>query len=212
MNLSDQARRFGALVMTDAGVLELLLAFAGEGQPAPLAKVALERFGSLAEALAADATALGDVGIDADSTTLFAVVREAASRLGARGVRERPVLTNWQQLIDYCHVAMARDQVEQFRVLYLDRKNCLLADEVQHGTVDHVPVYPREVVRRALTHNASALILLHNHPSGEPKPSRDDIEMTRQVKSAAETLGITLHDHVIIGRSGHASFRSLGLL
>jgi DNA repair protein RadC len=124
-----------------------------------------------------------------------------------------PVLTNWQQLIDYCHTALAHEKTEQFRILFLDRKNVLIADEVQQrGTIDHTPVYPREVVKRALALNAAALILVHNHPSGDPKPSRDDIDMTKEVAKAAGALGIAIHDHLVIGRKGHASFRSLGLL
>ncbi len=128
-------------------------------------------------------------------------------------VRRRPVLTNWQALIAYLQMAMACEQVEQFRILFLDTKNNLIADEVQQrGTVNHTPVYPREVIKRALILNASALIVVHNHPSGDPKPSRDDIEMTRELKAAAKSLEIELHDHVVIGHGTHASFRSLGLL
>ena len=140
-------------------------------------------------------------------------MREVGRRLAERKVKDMPVLTNWQQLIDYCHVALAHEKTEQFRILFLDRKNVLIADEVQQrGTIDHTPVYPREVVKRALALNAAALILVHNHPSGDPKPSRDDIEMTREIKAAAEALGIAIHDHLVIGRKGHASFRSLGLI
>ncbi len=128
-------------------------------------------------------------------------------------VRRRPVLTNWQALIAYLQTAMACEQVEQFRILFLDTKNNLIADEVQQrGTVNHTPVYPREVIKRALILNASALIVVHNHPSGDPKPSREDIEMTQELKAAAKSLEIELHDHVVIGHGTHASFRSLGLL
>ena len=126
---------------------------------------------------------------------------------------DRPVLGSWHALIDYCHTAMAHRQTEQFRVLYLDRKNVLIADEAQaQGTVDHVPVYPREVVKRALELNASALILVHNHPSGDPTPSRADISMTREIEQAAAALGIAIHDHIIIGRSTELSFRATGYL
>jgi len=125
----------------------------------------------------------------------------------------RPVLSSWASLLDYCHTAMAHRETEQFRVLYLDRKNVLIADEEQaRGTVDHVPVYPREVVKRALEVNASALILVHNHPSGDPTPSEQDIAMTAQIKDAAEVMGIVLHDHLIIGKSRELSFRSEGYL
>lgn len=128
-------------------------------------------------------------------------------------VRRRPVLTNWQALIAYLQMAMACEQVEQFRILFLDTKNNLIADEVQQrGTVNHTPVYPREAIKRALILNASALIVVHNHPSGDPKPSRDDIEMTRELKAAAKALEIELHDHVVIGHGTYASFRSLALL
>ena len=125
----------------------------------------------------------------------------------------RPVLSSWDALLDYCHTAMAHRETEQFRILFLDRKNVLIADEEQaRGTVDHVPVYPREVVKRALELNASALILVHNHPSGDPTPSEADIAMTAQIQDAAQVLGLTLHDHLIVGRSREVSFRSLGYL
>ncbi len=128
-------------------------------------------------------------------------------------VRGRPVLSNWQALIGYLQTAMAYEQVEQFRILFLDRKNNLIADEVQQrGTVNHTPVYPREVMKRALILNASALLVVHNHPSGDPKPSREDIQTTRELKAAASALEVELHDHVVIGHGTHASFRSLGLL
>jgi DNA repair protein RadC len=128
-------------------------------------------------------------------------------------VIKRPVLSSWTALLDYCTAAMARVTNEEFRVLFLDRKNVLIADEVQNrGTVDHTPVYPREIVKRALELSASSVILVHNHPSGDPTPSRADIAMTREVVTAAKTLGIAVHDHLVIGRSGHASFKSLGLL
>ena len=128
-------------------------------------------------------------------------------------VMDRPVLSSWQPLIDYCRAAMAYEATENFRILYLNRKNILIADEVpQKGTIDHTPVYPREVVSRALELGTSALIVVHNHPSGDAMPFQDDIEMTREVREAGEKLGITLHDHVIVARSGHNSFKSLGLL
>ena len=126
---------------------------------------------------------------------------------------QRPVISSWDAVLDYCHTTMAHRETEQCRVLYLDRKNILIADEEQaRGTVDHVPVYPREVVKRALELNASALILVHNHPSGDPTPSTADISMTEQIRSGAEALGLTLHDHLIIGKSAELSFRSAGYL
>ena len=142
---------------------------------------------------------------------LFRAVREAGRRLAARKVKDMPVLTNWQQLIDYCHAALAHEKTEQFRILFLDRKNVLIKHErQQRGTIDHTPVYPREVVKRALDLGASALILVHNHPSGDPTPSKADIAVTQDIKKAAAPLGVVLHDHIIIGRNGHISLRDLG--
>ena len=167
----------------------------------------------VSDVFAAEPAQLREFDIDQRTLVLFRALRETARRLAERKVKDMPVLTNWQQLIDYCHTALAHEKTEQFRILFLDRKNVLIADEVQQrGTIDHTPVYPREVVKRALAHNAAALILVHNHPSGDPKPSRDDIEMTKEIAKAAEALGIAIHDHLVIGRKGHASFRSLGLL
>ena len=141
------------------------------------------------------------------------IVEAAARRLARGQMLGRPALSSWSALLDYCMAAMARAPREEFRVLFLDRKNVLVADEVQtRGTVDHAPVYPREIVKRALEHGASAIILVHNHPSGDPTPSRADIEMTRDIAAAAKALHIAVHDHLVIGRGGHASFKSLGLL
>ncbi len=141
------------------------------------------------------------------------IVEAAAQRMMRARVINRPVLSSWDALLDYCHTAMAHRETEQFRILYLDRKNVLIADEEQaRGTVDHVPVYPREVVKRALELNASAIILVHNHPSGDPTPSEADVGMTAQVQDACRTLGIVVHDHLIIGKSRELSFRSQGYL
>ena len=141
------------------------------------------------------------------------LIEAAAIRLARGEVLGDNVISSWAALLDYCHAAMARQSTEQFRILFLDRKNRLIADEVQQrGTVDHTPVYPREVVKRALELGASALILVHNHPSGDPTPSQADIAMTREIQGAAEKLGIAIHDHVVIARGGHASFRSQGLI
>jgi DNA repair protein RadC len=145
--------------------------------------------------------------------TLLRLTRETACLLAKARVRGRLTLNNWQALLAYLQTSMAYEQIEQFRILFLDRKNNLIADEVQHhGTVNHTPVYPREVVKRALILNASALIVVHNHPSGDPRPSADDIAMTRQLKAAAEALGLELHDHLVIGHGKTASFRTLALL
>jgi DNA repair protein RadC len=141
------------------------------------------------------------------------LIEAAAQRLARARVINRPVLSGWQALIDYCQTALAHRETEEFRVLYLDRKNVLIADEAQaRGTVDHVPVYPREVVKRALETNASAIILVHNHPSGDPTPSGADIEMTLRIRDAAEVLGIVLHDHLIIGKSREVSLKAAGYL
>ena len=141
------------------------------------------------------------------------LIEAVAQRMARSRVMHQPVLSSWDALLDYCHTAMAHRETEQFRILFLDRKNVLIADEEQaRGTVDHVPVYPREVVKRALELNASALILVHNHPSGDPTPSEADIAMTAQIQEAAAVLGITLHDHLIVGRSREVSFRALRYL
>jgi DNA repair protein RadC len=200
--------------LPDYELLELLLFYAIDRiDTKPLAKRLLERFGTVGDVFAAEPAQLREFEIDQRTLVMFRAVREAGRRLAERKVKDMPVLTNWQQLLDYCHAALAHEKTEQFRILFLDRKNVLIADETQQrGTIDHTPVYPREVVKRALEHGAAALILVHNHPSGDPKPSRDDIEMTNEIRRAAEALGIAIHDHLVIGRKGHASFRSLGLL
>jgi DNA repair protein RadC len=210
----ERVLRAGIESLDDYELLELLLFYClPRIDTKPLAKAMVERFGTLGDVFAADPEQLREFAIDQRTLVLFRTVRESGRRLAERKVKNMPVLTNWQQLIDYCHTALAHEKTEQFRILFLDRKNVLIGDEVQQrGTIDHTPVYPREVVKRALALNAAALILVHNHPSGDPKPSRDDIEMTREIKAAAEALGIAIHDHLVIGRKGHASFRSLGLL
>lgn len=210
----ERVMKSGVEALADYELLELLLFYAIERiDTKPLAKRLLERFGTLGDVFAAEPAQLREFEIDQKTLILFRTARESGRRLAERKVKDMPVLTNWQQLIDYCHAALAHEKTEQFRILFLDRKNVLIADEVQQrGTIDHTPVYPREVVKRALALNAAALILVHNHPSGDPKPSRDDIEMTREIKTAAGALGISIHDHLVIGRKGHASFRSLGLL
>ena len=210
----ERVMKAGVEPLADYELLELLLFYSIERiDTKPMAKALLERFGTLGDVFAAEPAQLREFEIDQRTLVHFKAMREVGRRLAERKVKDMPVLTNWQQLIDYCHAALAHEKTEQFRVLFLDRKNVLIADEVQQrGTIDHTPVYPREVVKRALALNAAALILVHNHPSGDPKPSRDDIEMTREIKTASEALGITIHDHLVIGRKGHASFRSLGLL
>ena len=212
--LRERALRCGVEQLADDELLELLLFHAVERlDTRTLATSLLDRFGTLGDVFAAEPGQLDAFEIDRAALVLFRAIREAGRRLAERKVKDMPVMTNWKQLLDYCHTALAHERIEQFRVLFLDRKNVLIADELQQrGTIDHAPVYPREVVKRALALDAAALILVHNHPSGDPKPSREDIEMTRLVKAAAGALGIAIHDHLVIGRKGHASFRSLGLL
>lgn len=211
-------RRFiaaGAEALADYELLELLLFLAKpRGDVKPLAKRLIARFGSFAAAVAAPADALARVdGMGEASVAALKTAQAAAVRLLAEKLRDRPLLSSWSQLLDYCRVAMAALAVEEVRVLYLDRKNRLVADERQgRGTVDHTPLYPREVMKRALELGASALIVVHNHPSGDPTPSQADIAMTRQLAEAATALGLVLHDHLIVARGGHTSFRSAGLL
>jgi len=205
----------GAGALHDYELLELLLGHARpRGDLKPVAKALLRRFGSFAGVLAASPRELAEVkDVGEASIVALKTVQAAALLMARQELIDRPVIGSWKKLLDYCHAAMAHEKVEQFRLLFLDGKNALIADELQQrGTVNHTPVYPREVVKRALELGASAIIMLHNHPSGDPTPSQDDIAMTREVAAAADKLGIALHDHVIIGRKGHASLRGLGLL
>ena len=205
----------GAEALQDYELLEcLLFRVLPRGDTKPLAKALMARFGSLAGVLAARPERLKEVdGVGEAVAEEFALLHAASVRMMKRGLEKRPMLQSWSQLIDYCRTSMAFSETELFRVLFLDKKNALIADEVQQeGTVDHAPVYPREVVKRALELAASAIILVHNHPSGDPQPSRADIDMTRLIIEAAEKLGIVVHDHVIVGRQGHASLRTLKLI
>jgi DNA repair protein RadC len=201
--------------LADYEMLELLLFHSiPRRDTKPIAKQLIETFGSYAGVLRAEAKALETVpGVSANTATMLKAVGEAAVRLAQAEVIDRPVLANWDRLIAYLRAAMTHHDTERFRILFLDVKNRLIADEEQQrGTVNHTPVYPREVVKRALDLQASAIIMVHNHPSGSPEPSRADIEMTREVRDAAARLGIVLHDHVIVAKGGHASFKNLGLL
>ncbi|MEZ5886181.1 MAG: DNA repair protein RadC [Paracoccaceae bacterium] len=205
----------GAAAMPDYELMELVLFRAIPQQDVkPLARRLLDMFGTFEGVLSAPPARLEEVaGVGAAVIQELKIVEAAAHRLARARVMNRPVLSSWEALLDYCRAAMGHRQTEQFRILYLDRKNILIADEEQaKGTVDHVPVYPREVVKRALELNASALILVHNHPSGDPNPSEADILVTNQVRDAAEVLGLVVHDHLIIGRSNVLSFRSEGYL
>ena len=201
--------------VADHELLEMVLFLAlPRRDTKPIARALLTRFGSFANAVTAplpDLRAiegLGDAGAAALKT-----IQAAALRLMRSEVMDRPVLNNWKTLMAYLTAVLSRERVEQFRILFLDNRNCLLADEAQsRGTVNHTPVYPREVVKRALELNATALILVHNHPSGDPSPSRDDIEMTRLISAAATALSVTVHDHLIVGNGQWYSFRQEGML
>jgi DNA repair protein RadC len=215
MRLRARFLKGGADAMPDYELLELtLFATLPRRDTKPLAKALLARFGSFAEVIAAPRARLLEVkGVGESVANHLKIVEAAAHRLAKTKVMGRPALSSWSALLDYCTAAMARSQTEEFRVLFLDRKNNLIADEVQNrGTIDHTPVYPREIIKRALELGASSIILVHNHPSGDPTPSKADIMMTREIVSAAKALAITVHDHLVIGRGGHASFKSLGLL
>ena len=201
--------------LADYELLELVLAQAiPRVDTKPVAKRLIKRFGDFAAVINAEARALGEVdGVGEAAATALKIICAAALRHARHEIMDRPVLASWDRLVDYCMAAMSHATIEEFRLLFLDRRNVLIADEVQqHGTVDHTPLYPREVVKRALELGASAIIMVHNHPSGDPTPSDPDIAMTLEVSEAAEKLGIALYDHLVIGKGSHASFRSLGLL
>jgi DNA repair protein RadC len=205
----------GTSALPDYELLEFLLyAARPRGDTKPLAKALIARFGSLAAVLGAERDALiGVDGMGEASAAALLAVREAGVRLLRAEVLRRHVISSWQQLLDYLTASMSHAATEEFHLLFLDRKNALIADErQQRGTVDHVPVYPREVVKRALELGASAVIMVHNHPSGDTTPSKGDIEMTKAVAKALAAVDLIIHDHVIIGRGRHASFKSLGLL
>ena len=204
----------GAENLPDYELLEIILFVSNpRGDVKPLAKEVLERFGGFAAAMSASPDALFEAGLGLAGIAAIKSVREAALRLMRAELHERPVVNSWDKLIDYCSAHVAHGQIEEFHVLFLDRKNVLIKHERQQkGTVDHTPVYPREVVKRALELGASALILVHNHPSGDPTPSKADIAVTQDIKKAAAPLGVAVHDHVIIGRNRHTSLRDLGLI
>src|SRR6266853_3993887 len=204
----------GAESLPDYELLEMLLFAANpQGDVKPTAKSLLAHFGGFGEVMSADPDALSEAGLGLAGIAAVKSVREAALRLMRLELQERPVLGSWDKLIDYCNAQVAHNKVEEFHILFLDRKNMLIKHErQQRGTVDHTPVYPREVVKRALDLGATAIILVHNHPSGDPTPSRDDIQMTEDIVKAALPLGVTVHDHLIIGRGRHTSLRDLGLI
>jgi DNA repair protein RadC len=205
----------GSDALHDYEMLELLLFRAIPRRDVkPLAKELIERFGSFAEVIAAPIERLKEVeGLGEAAITDLKIVQAAANRLLRGEVKQRHVLSSWSSVLDYCRTVMAFESKEHFRILFLDKGNHLIADEQQQtGTVDHTPVYPREVVKRALELSATAVILVHNHPSGDPTPSRADIDMTRAIVEVARPLGIAVHDHLIVGKDGHASLKALKLM
>ena len=213
--LRDRAVSAGPCHLPDYELLELyLFRSRGRGDVKPLAKALLARFGSLAGVAGATMAELKSVAGIGEATALdLKVLHEATLRIAKAPVLRRPIIASWSALVAYVRVALANESREQFRVLFLDKKNQLIGDEVMNlGTVDHAPVYPREVMRRALELAASAIILVHNHPSGDPTPSGADIDMTRQIIEAGKVLRIAVHDHLVVGREGVASFKSLGLI
>jgi DNA repair protein RadC len=213
--LRERLLEAGGDALADHEVLEMLLFGASSrSDTKPLAKALIKRFGSLAEVLAASPERLREIdGMGDAGIACVKIVETAAARLGRAQVKSRPVLASFKDVIAYCRTTIGYKDREIFRILFLDKRNGLIADEIQgEGTVDHTPVYPREVVRRALELGASAIILAHNHPSGDPTPSQADIKMTKQIATIAESMGISLHDHLIVGRDGHASLKGMRLI
>jgi DNA repair protein RadC len=213
--LRARFREAGALAVADYELLELVLFRAiPQRDVKPLAKQLIETFGSFAEAIAAPEMRLKEIkGLGDAAITEIKIVQAAAGRIAKGQVKARTVLSSWAAVLDYCRTVMAFSEKEQFRILFLDKRNQLIADELQQtGTVDHTPVYPREVVKRALELSASAIILVHNHPSGDPTPSHADIQMTLSIQDIAKPLGIAVHDHIIVGKDGHASLKGLKLI
>jgi DNA repair protein RadC len=213
--LRDRLREAGPEAIADYELIELVLFRAIPRRDVkPLAKALIERFGSFAEAIAAPPARLAEVeGMSAGAIGEFKIVEAGAKRFAKGVARKRLPIGSWSEVIDYCRTAMAFGEREEFRVLFLDKKNGLIAEESQGvGTVDQTPVYPREVVRRALELAATAIILVHNHPSGDPTPSTQDVKMTLDIIAVATPLGVAVHDHVIVGRNGHASLRALKLI
>ena len=213
--LRDRFRAAGGDAVSDYELLELLLFRAiPQRDVKPLAKSLIEKFGSFGEVVAAPPARLAEIkGLGEAAITELKIVAAAAQRLARGEVKRRPVLSSWSSVLDYCRAAMAFADKEQFRILFLDKRNQLITDEVQQvGTVDHTPVYPREVVKRALELSATAVILVHNHPSGDPTPSDADIKMTKAIVDIAKPLGISVHDHIIVGKEGHASLKGLRLM
>ncbi|MBY4607195.1 DNA repair protein RadC [Rhizobium sp. 9T] len=213
--LRDRFREQGDTALADYEILELLLfRLIPRRDTKPIAKALIDRFGSLSGVFGAPAALLTEVkGVGENVALDLKLISTVAHRTLKSEIRSKQVLSSWSSVIQYCHAAMAHETREQFRILFLDKRNVLIADEVQgRGTVDHTPVYPREVVKRALELSATAIILVHNHPSGDPTPSRADIDMTKVIIEAAKALDITVHDHIIIGKDGHVSLKGLKLI
>ena len=213
--LRSRYRESGDAGLADYELLELLLfRLIPRRDTKPISKALIARFGNLAGVLGAPLSLLQEVKGVGEAVALdLKLVATVSQRMLKSEIRNKQVLASWSSVIDYCHAAMAYESREQFRVLFLDKRNVLIADEVQgQGTVDHTPVYPREVMRRALELSATAIILVHNHPSGDPTPSRADIDMTKTIIDTAKPLGIAVHDHIIIGKDGHVSFKGLRLI
>jgi DNA repair protein RadC len=213
--LRERFRSAGPDALADYELLEMILFSAKpQGDTKPAAKALLERFGSLAQVVHAPELLLREVdGVGDASINQLKLIAAAATRIARGELKERRQLSSWQDVIDYCRTSMAFADKEQFRILFLDKRNQLIADEVQQiGTVDHTPVYPREVIKRALELSATALILVHNHPSGDPSPSQADIQMTKAIINIATPLGIAVHDHIIVGKNGHASLKGMKLI
>lgn len=213
--LRARFREAGADALADYELLEMFLfRTIRRGDTKPIAKALLQKFGTFSEVLSAPDHRLKEVkGVGDAIVDDLRLALAMAKRFSREAIRDRTILSSWSAVIDYCRAAMAYATVEEFRILFLDKKNALIADEVQQsGTIDHTPVYPREIVKRCLEVSASAVILVHNHPSGDPTPSRADIAMTKQIVDIAEPLGIAIHDHIIVARDGHASFRALELI
>ena len=213
--LRERFLKSGAGALADYELIELLLFSAMPRRDVkPVAKALLKKFGSLSALLNASAAEISTVdGVGEVAAVNLRVTHEVALRMLGDDVMNKPILSSWDNLIDYLRAAMGHNKIEQFRILFLNRKNVLIADELQQeGTIDHTPVYPREVIKRALELGASALILVHNHPSGDTQPSTADIEMTQEVQDAGKKLGIELHDHLIISKNGYTSFKTAGFL
>jgi DNA repair protein RadC len=213
--LRERFRKSGPDALSDYELLEMaLFAALPRRDTKPLAKSLLKKFGSFAEVMHAPEALLREVdGMGEASIHQLKLIAAAASRIAKGELQQRTALSSWNDVIDYCRTSMAFADKEQFRLLFLDKRNRLIADEVQQtGTVDHTPVYPREVIKRALELSATAIILVHNHPSGDPTPSQADIQMTKAIIDIATPLGISVHDHIIVGKNGHASLKGMRLM